>query len=112
MLLTQLQVGFFFNWDLSTALNVHAAYVIEMWLLYYQGFSLKSWLESKGINGSVTTTLPVYLEHLLLEDRGIANMLKGEPCNRSDLFYNGSIPINGWTTGIFDIICKTSFKYI
>ena len=65
----------------------------------YQGFSLKTWLESKGMNGSVSP-LPVYLEQLLLEERGIANMLNEEPCNRSDPFYNGSLPINGWISGI------------
>lgn len=62
------------------------------------GFSLKTWLESKGINGT-TSPLPVYLEHMLLEERGIANMFNDEPCNRSDSFYNGSLSINGWISG-------------
>lgn len=47
------------------------------------------------VNGS-TSPLPVYLQNLFLEERGIANLMKETPCNQAtDAIYTGA-KVDGW----------------
>ncbi|XP_062582876.1 uncharacterized protein LOC134244633, partial [Saccostrea cucullata] len=68
------------------------------WSSGLEGFSLESWLLTKGESiGSVS--LPEHVQYMLLEERGIANMMKDTPCSRTgDTMYNSSTPVNGWRT--------------
>lgn len=61
----------------------------------FLGFSLATWLSEQGVSGS-PNPLPDYLQSLVLEDHGIAYMLKDTPCSRStDPRYDD---VSGWST--------------
>nr|XP_022295052.1 uncharacterized protein LOC111105175 [Crassostrea virginica] len=51
------------------------------WSAGLQGFSLQNWLSSKGESGG-GSTLPDYVQYILLEERGISNMMKDSPCSK------------------------------
>ena len=64
------------------------------------GFSLASWLTEQDVSGN-PNPLPDYLQSLVLEDHGIANMLKDTPCSRmTDTRYSHS---SGWNTGEYPL---------
>lgn len=75
------------------------------------GFSLASWLSEQGVSGS-PNSLPDYLQSLVLEDHGIAYMLKDTPCSRStDPRYND---VSGWSTrkafGLLTLFWSSCYK--
>lgn len=51
-------------------------------------------------------SLPEYAQYMLLEDRGISNMMKDVPCNKTLVTWNNSTDIGiGWTTSmLYDIL--------
>ncbi|XP_062581277.1 uncharacterized protein LOC134243073, partial [Saccostrea cucullata] len=68
------------------------------WSLELEGFSLQNWLATNG-ESIGTVSLPEHVQYMLLEERGIANMMKDTPCSRTGgTMYNSSTPVNGWLT--------------
>lgn len=65
---------------------------------FYIGFSLQNWLSTKG-EREVSGLLPEYVQYMLLEDRGISNMMKDVPCSKTLVPWDNSTNIGiGWTT--------------
>lgn len=68
---------------------------------FYIGFALQNWLSTKG-EREVSGLLPEYVQYMLLEDRGISNMMKDVPCSKTLVPWDNSTNIGiGWTTSKF-----------
>lgn len=77
--------------------------------IYLIGFSLQNWLSSKG-DSEVSGSLPEYVQYMLLEDRGISNMMKETPCSRTLVPWDNSTNIGiGWTSSMFYIQNRRGF---
>jgi hypothetical protein len=84
---------------LSATKITHQAQFLCFCITYCSGFSLGTWLPEHGVSGN-PDPLPDQFQSLLLEDHGIANMLKDNTCNRTTGDkYNTLKAINGWIKG-------------
>ncbi|XP_062596534.1 uncharacterized protein LOC134257978, partial [Saccostrea cucullata] len=66
------------------------------WTKSLEGFSLKKWFKSIGVNYSSNSSVSSTLQDLLFEDRGIANVMKKVSCDLSGPLYNTTVSVNGW----------------
>lgn len=77
--------------------------------IFLIGFSLQNWLGSKG-ESEMSDSLPEHVQYMLLEDRGISNMMKDTPCSKTLVPWDNATNIGmGWTTSMFYIPNRRGF---
>lgn len=71
----------------------------------FQGMSLAKWLTDLNVDNT-TNPLPDHLQSLLLEDHGIANMMKEVQCSRTtDANYTSTnTTVDGWNVSKWDAL--------
>lgn len=68
-------------------------------LFILTGFSVNNYIGLKGFS-STLSPLPEHLQMRVMEEHGIANMMKQPACNRAtDAIYAITSPVNGWRSG-------------
>ena len=73
--------------------------------------SLTKWLTDMNVDNT-TNPLPTQLQSLLLEDHGIANMMKESQCSRtSDAKYTTTnTTADGWNSGKDESVYRHNYK--
>lgn len=79
----------------------------------FQGMSLAKWLTDLNVDNT-TNPLPDHLQSLLLEDHGIANMMKEVQCSRTtDAKYTSTnTTVDGWNVSKWGTLIYITIVYV